>query len=343
MPWGPPERLPVKWGEHFSLQVFVLKAFSAAFSILASGRNRRVKKRFAILLSLSLMPFSLLSAASSQTALPEGRDLSALLGRMEQHLKANGKLAEQYTSVMFWHNRNFNKSGKTTIDESAKYENVFVEGLPYSRKVEKNGKLLTDKDADWEQKRYDKAVEERKKMSLDEKRHSFHVTFHFSLPLSYLTTLFDNRALRRETIDGREALVVESTPRAGAKPQDKEAKTALEWKQTTWIDLQDEMTARFIAEKLNDENHQQIGTTIQFDFLRLVDKPAEGGKPEQPVWLEKEFKSKFRFKMFFINGDGITEQSWSDFKKFHGDMRLLLDTVEEVEEQKPAANQPRKP
>ncbi len=307
---------------------------------------RKIQMRlpcFAILLSLSLLTFSLLSAASAQAALPEGRDLNALLERMEQHLKANEKLAEQYTSVMFWHNRNFDKSGKTTFDESAKYENVFVEGLPYSRKVEKNGKPLTGKDADWEQKRYDKAVEERKKMSLDEKRHNFHVTSHFSLPLSYLTTLFDNRALRRETIDGREALVVESTPHVDAKLQDKEAKTALEWKQTTWIDLRDEMPARFIAEKLNDENHVLKGTTIQFDFLRLVDKTAEGGRPEQPVWLEKESKSKFRFKVIFINADGITEQSWSDFKKFHVDMRLLLDTVDEVEEQKPAVDRPRKP
>ena len=302
-----------------------------------------MKRCFAVFLLLSLLPFSLLSTASSQTVLPESRDLSALLGRMEQHSKANGKLAEEYTSVMFWHNRNFDKSGKTTVDESAKYENVFIEGLPYSRKVEKNGKPLTGKDADWEQRRYDKAVDERKNMSLDEKRHSLHVTFHGSLPLSYLTTLFDNRALRRETINGRETLVVESTPRAGAHPPDKEAKTALEWKQTTWIDLQDEMPARFIAEKLDDENHILKRTTTQFDFLRLIDKPAEGGRPEQPVWLEKEFMMKFRLKILFFIGDGITEQSWSDFKKFHVDMRLLLDTVEEVEEQKPAADQPRKP
>ncbi len=302
-----------------------------------------MKRRFAVFLLLSLLPFLLLSATSAQTALPEGRDLNALLKRMEQHRKANGKLAEQYTSVMFWHNRNFNKNGKTTVDESARYENVFVEGLPYSRKVEKNSKPLTGKDADEEQKRYDKAVEDRKKMSLEEKRHSLHVTFHFSLPLSYLTTLFDNRALRRETIDGRETLVVESTPRADAKPQNNEAKTALDWKQTTWIDLQDEIPARFIAEKLNDDNHQLKGTTIQLDFLRLIDKPAEGDQTEQPIWLEKEFKSKFRMKIIFINADGITEQSWSDFKKFHVDVRLLEDTVEKVEEQKPAADQPRKP
>ena len=92
------------------------------------------------------------------------------------------------------------------------------------------------------------------------------------------------------------------------------------------------MPVRFIAEKLNDENHELKGTTIQFDLLRLVDKTADGGKPEQPVWLEKEYKSKFRFKMFFINGDGFTEQSWGDFKKFHVDMRLLEDSVQEVPE-----------
>jgi hypothetical protein len=103
------------------------------------------------------------------------------------------------------------------------------------------------------------------------------------------------------------------------------------------------MPVRFIAEKLNDDNHEFKGSTLQFDFLRLVDKPAEEDRPEQPIWLEKEFKSKFRMKIIFINADGITEQSWSDFKKFHVDVRLLLDSVEEVEEQKPAADQPRKP
>ncbi len=240
-------------------------------------------------------------------------------------------------------NLNFNKRGKTTDDETKKYENVFVEGLPYSRLVEHNGKPLEGKTAEEEQKRYDKAVEERKNMSLDEKRHSLHVSFHFALPLGYLTSLFDNRAVRRETIDGRETLVVESTPRSDARPSDSNAKSALDWKQTTWIDVQDEMPARFIAEKLNDNNRELKGSTIQLDFARLADQPAEGPSSGHPVWLEKEYKATFRVKMMLMTFNGTTEQTWSDFKKFHVDIRLLSDTMIEVEKPKPAANQPPNP
>jgi len=280
------------------------------------------------------MPLALVPAASAQTtSLPTGKDLTALLERMNTNRKANGKLVLQYTSVMLWHNRNFDESGKTTIDETKKYENVFVEGLPYSRLVEHNGKPLEGKAAEEEQKRYDKAVEERRKMSLDEKRHSLHFSFHFALPVNYLTSLFDNRAVRRENIDERETLVVESIPRSDAQPHDADARTALDWKQTTWIDVQDEMPVRFIAEKLNDNNHELKGTTMQFDFARLVDQPAEGAASGQPVWIEKEFKSVFRVKMMFMNSSGITEQTWNDFKKFHVDVRLLLDTMTEAEKQ----------
>lgn len=293
------------------------------------------------LFSLSLLPFTLILAASAQTtSLPRGKDLTALIERMKTNQTANDKVAQQYTSVMVWHNLNFNKSGKTTVDESKKYENVFVEGLPYSRLVEYNGKPLEGKAAEAEQKRYDKAVEERKNMSLDEKRHSFRVSFHSALPMGYLTSLYDNRAVRREDIDGRETLVVESTPRSDARPDDTAAKTALDWKQTTWIDVRDEMPVRFIAEKLNDSNHDLKGTTLQFDFVRLVDQSTEGASPGQPVWIQKEFKSTFRMKMMFMTFNRITEQTWNDFKKFHVDVRLLLDTMTEAEKQKPAARQP---
>ena len=296
-----------------------------------------------VLFSLSLLSLTLSCVAAQTISLPTGKDLTALLARMNDNRKANDKVAQQYTSVMLWLNRNFNKSGKTTVDESKKYENVFVEGLPYSRLIELNGKPLEGKAAEEEQKRYDKTVEERKKMSLDEKRHSLHADFHFALPMGYLTSLFDNAAVRREDVNGRETIVVESTPRSDARPKDTDAKTALDWKQTTWIDVQDEMPVRFIAEKLNDDNHDLKGTTMQFDFVRLVDQAAVGAPSGHPVWLEKGFKSMFRVKMMFMTFNGITEQTWDDFKKFHVDVRLLLDTMTEVEKEKPAASRAQNP
>ncbi len=66
-----------------------------------------------------------------------------------------------------------------------------MEGLPYQRKVEEDGKPLTGKAAAKEEARYDKAVEERKHMTLDQKRSFFHRNVNFSLPLNYLASQFD--------------------------------------------------------------------------------------------------------------------------------------------------------
>lgn len=268
------------------------------------------------------------AAAHAQTAGPSTKALSDLLARMKSNMAANGILAQQYTSDEVWHNRNFDKNGKVSVDETAKYEHVFVEGLPYRRKVEANGKPLSGKEAEAEEKRYEQAVRERRGMSLEDKRRGLHLTFHSSLPMGCLATLFENRVVRHETIAGRDTMVVESVPRFGAKPASEDEKSAIDWKETTWIDAQEAMPARIEAERLNDSGHMSKGMTIQMHFDRLVDIPASNGRPERAVWLQRGTISRFRFKVLWIGVSGTTEQTWSNFKKFHVDMRLLEDSMQ---------------
>jgi hypothetical protein len=272
------------------------------------------------------------AAAPAQTPDSYGKDLVALLTHMQANQSTNRKLAQQYTSDELWHNVNFDKNGKVTVDESAKFENVYVEELPYRRKVEANGKPLSGKEAAAEEKRYEQTVEQRRKMSLEDKRRGLHMSFHFSvsLPTCCLLTLFDNRMVRHETLDGRDTAVIESVPKANAKPAKANEKSALNWKQTTWIDVQDAMIARFEAEKLNEEGHVAKGSIMRLDFIRLVDVPASTAKPESTVWLQRNYLAHVRVKMLWFIIPGTTEQTWSNFKKFHVDMRLLEGTVEET-------------
>jgi hypothetical protein len=123
---------------------------------------------------------------------------------------------------------------------------------------------------------------------------------------------------------------VESVPKVDAKPANVAEKSALRWKQTSWIDVQDAMPVRFDAENLNDDGHMSKGGTIRFDFVRLIDVPANKDQPESAVWLLRYTVSHFRFKVLWIGISGTTEQIWSNFKKFHVDMRLLEDSVQEV-------------
>jgi hypothetical protein len=286
------------------------------------------KLRLLRLLSLALCGFCLYGAGEAQTYNISDGDLPALFARMKASMAANGKLVEQYTSDEFYHNENFDKNGKVTSDETAKYENVFVEGLPYRRKVEVNGKPLNEKEAAAEEKRYEKAVSERRAMTMEQKRLSLHINWHSSLPICCLATLFENRIVRHESLVGRDLLVVESVPKAGTKPANTEDESSLNWKETTWIDTVDNLPARIDVELLNDKDHLVKGNTERIDFVRLLEPAMSAGRPEQAVWLQQHSIARFRFKALWIDVTGTTEQTWSNFKKFHVDVRLLNDSMQ---------------
>lgn len=249
---------------------------------------------------------------------------------MAQQATANDKLSQQYTSEELWHNLNFNKDGKKTVDESAKYENIFVEGLGYRRKVEQNGKPLEDKAAEEEEKRYDKAVAERRAMSWAEKRHLFQTHSTFEFPLDWLATLFDNRIVGREQIDGRDTVVVESTPLLNVHPSSEAEQHVLYMKEKTWIDTADAMPVRIEVETLKDRGHVEKGSTFALEFQRVIDQPASDGMPEKPAWLIRSSVVHFSGKLLFIKIQGTTEQTWSNYKRFHVDVRLLEDSVQEA-------------
>jgi len=284
------------------------------------------RRPWRVWLALACM-FAMACAAAAQET---GGDVAAQLQRMQSSVQKNGKLQQQFTSDEIWHNVNYGKNGKKTVDESAKYENVFVEGLPYRKKVESNGKPLNGKAAEKEEKRYEKAVEERRGMSIAQKRHWWRMGFTYSLPICCLTTLFDNRIVRHETIGGRDTIVVESTPKPDAKPANDAEKSSLNWKETTWIDTADAMPTRIEVESLTDAGHFAKGMTTRIDFTRLVDSPLPDGQPQQTVWLQQSVVSKFHFKLMWMGVSGETDQTWSNFKRFHVDLRLLEDSVEEV-------------
>jgi hypothetical protein len=54
------------------------------------------------------------------------------------------------------------------------------------------------------------------------------------------------------------------------------------------------------------------------------------GPLERPVWLQCGSVGSFHFKVLWIGATGRTEQVWSNFKKFHVDMRLLDDSIQVV-------------
>jgi hypothetical protein len=258
------------------------------------------------------------------------KDLAELLAHLQERMAANYKLTQQYTSDETKHDENFDKSGKKTSEHTTKFENMVVEGLLYRREVERDGKPLSGKDAAEEQKRYDEAVAERRAMKEGHRPLLLSRTYNSDLPMTYLETLFDNRVLRTESVNGRETVVVESLPKPDAKPKNVGEKSALDWKQTTWIDLADGVPARFEVELLRDRKNFQKGLTLRTDFTRRVDEPGADGTADRAVWLQTAQRWDIKLKMLWMSAAGRGETAWTNFKKFRVDMRLLEETLQEV-------------
>jgi hypothetical protein len=146
-------------------------------------------------------------------------------------------------------------------------------------------------------------------------------------PVSYLDALFDNRVVGHQVIDGRDILVVESTPGVDAKPQSDRERTALDWRETTWIDAEDAMPIRYDTELLNGKNYLLKGSVESVEFTKFpVTEPGNLKLPPY-VWLMKA--SSFHFLLWSKNHEEGKDEYYN-YRRFQSDARMLVDSVKDV-------------
>jgi len=273
------------------------------------------------------------TASGQQPAPPSGcDDLNAFLKRMEANVRANEPLAARYTYDETRATKCYNHKGKQTHQNSEKFVSVIVGGLDYNRVVERNGVPVPENRQIAEQKRQD---------AISELGKSYDFVFEMvglnprdyiysDLPVSYLDSLFDNRVIGREMINGRDNLVVESTPKANASPGSDRAKTALDWKETTWIDIEDAMPTRFDIELLNNKNYLLSGSTGRSEFTRLrVTRPGDSQLPPV-VWLIHGKSGHFSYKILWSTNSSVTQIDCYNYKRLQSDAHVIDDSMRKV-------------
>ena len=217
-----------------------------------------------------------------------------------------------FTYDIAYRNRNFNTQGKLLIDETARYEVVFVEGLPYRRQIEQDGKQLAGKAAREEIERYQRAFEERSRMTIDQKRSYLRRKHHVDIPLPLIPRLFTSSMVGAEQVDGRGTFVIDCKPREDVHPSDEEERRALRKRVRLWIDRNDQIVSHMEATLIEDDAGFDKGTTARIDFSEV-----EG------VWLPVRSDVEFQARDRLEKIRGETEETNSRFKKFHVDVRLL--------------------
>jgi hypothetical protein len=239
-------------------------------------------------------------------------DASSVLRAAVPKTLRNRQEAMAYTYQIDYRNRNFTERGKLLVDYSAKYDVIFVGGLPYRRLVEENRKPLSTQEAAAEEGRYERAFEERSRMSIDQKRDYLRRPWNVDFPLPQLVDLFNSRVVGEDTVDGRAAIVVESVPRVDVQPVGEEDRRALHKQVKLWIDREDMIVSRIEATLVADDAAMKKGTRARIDFVR-----------RDGVYLPAESDVQFATMDGGQLVKGETQERNQEFHKFHVDVRLL--------------------
>ncbi len=270
----------------------------------------KIKKRLFFVFMLALVP------ALARSVPLQDDDPAALLKRVIANMDANELKAENYTFVEDYHNINYDKNGKIRGDDTAKFETVFIERTPYRRKVEENGKPLSRKAAKEEEKKYQAAVAERRRMNAELKNTLFHREFRFGIDYGDWPDLFVASSGGNEIVDGHEVIKLILTPRSGIHPSDAQ-KDSLHTAKQLWIDKADEFPLHLRTEYTSDGRLLQ-GSTIE----AFWQKEARSG-----TYLLASTLVQFKIKYLWMTVPGKTEQKYSSYKRFGAEVRIIPESI----------------
>jgi hypothetical protein len=268
-------------------------------------------KFFQFLLLLLVTPAALCQSTHADASTSE------LISKAVANYSANKQQADAFTYDELWRNQDF-EHGKLKADRSAQFESIFIDDLPYLRKVAENGKPLTGNAARQEQEKYEEAVKARQGMTLQQKQGEMQVnSLAFPIHLHLIPTLYTNQVVGTDTLNGRPAVHIDCVPLTGIVPKNEEESQALSVHLQIWIDVQDQIISRFDGELIRPMNGMLPGSAASATYA-----PVDG------VWLPSHSNVRGELKPGKSIVSFDTDLTYSDFQKFSVDVRVFDGTSE---------------
>jgi len=267
--------------------------------------------RFASVL-LGSSTFTLVSSALGQSGFRFAHS-GGLIQSAVEHRWTDDSRANQFTYLELWRNRNTDKFGKVLVDESAKFESVFLDGKPYLRMLERNGVPLAGDEARAEEERYNSTIASGSGVTMQERIAGIvSRSVGLGINLDLIPEYFQSVLVGMDAVNGRDAFKFDCTPRADVKPKSREDAKGTQFHLMVWIDARDLEFARVDAQLLKDRDHMLSGTNASMTWA-----PVDG------VWLPLEMIIRGQEK----NKRGPlvfqTEYEFSNYRKFRSNSRIL--------------------
>ena len=138
---------------------------------------------------------------------------SNLLRAYIQHISNAPDQFQRYTYVILHRDQNF-VHGKLTSEDTYRSELTYIAGLPYTHRLEHNGKPLQGKELQQEDELYARTVKDRTGLTDELRRSLLHAKSRSVQTFSneHLLTDFHPEIIGHPTFDGHPALVLDLTP-----------------------------------------------------------------------------------------------------------------------------------
>ena len=175
-------------------------------------------------------------------------DANAILERLIPAEQQNDRLAGQYTYLEETAWFSFDKQGRPRRNRSETHDVIFVEGVKFRKLIARNGKPLSGREAAQVEKDMRETAAERRHHPIPAGGSIGFGRAHADVgSFAELLTLFENRVVGEEPVNGRKAWVIECTPRGDHVPASPHEQDVLSFRRTLWVDEAENVLARMIV------------------------------------------------------------------------------------------------
>lgn len=236
----------------------------------------------------------------------------------------NDKKLRDYTYIERDEEHKLDGKGNLKSTESETFEVIEVYGKQVRRKIAKNDRPLSAKDAAKEEEKIQKIMEKRKNESeADREKHAKQEAKEEEEGRKWVREISDAynfRLVGSEQIEGRDNWVIEGEPRPGFQPHLKYANYLLDFHGRVWIDKQDLQLSKMDVECINTVSWGLFvarihkGTRYMMEQTRVNDE----------VWLPKHEAMKLNVRVALLKNFNMDEDdTYRDYKKFRTSAKIV--------------------
>lgn len=266
----------------------------------------------------------LLAAACTLTAAQDPREI---VRRSVQRMDHNMAIARNYTFLERSETRELDSDAHVKTRKIMLYDVTLLEGSPYRRLVGKDDHPLSGEEERNEQKKLADSIAQRQKETpaararriadWEKKRQRERE------PLDEVPDAFNFQITGEGQIDGRDAWIIEGTPRPGYHARSSLAKLFPKFRGKLWIDKADYQWVRTEAEVTDNISwglfvaRLSKGARLDVQMTRVNDE----------VWLPKRIEAKVSARLALVKKYRIeADTSFSNYRKFQVESRVVAAT-----------------